>query len=296
MKVIRLLSVVVVSAICATGSAVAQGSIFGAVSNADQGSPSQANMVFFGYLRGSDNEIRICGSDGIDYENGNWWDDFQNFLDEAPGVQYDYWFFDRGRSEWQNLQDLVPANSFQQQDVQLTAGSFPSPPNNIEISVGLDNSVRLAWQLQTGLQYHIFRRPATSHGSFYRIDDASGDVSGGVNDSVYIDPEVTDPYDVEYVVIATDGWVLSPPSQIVSAVQGGCCIGMTGNVDGDVEDLVDISDITQLIDYLYISRQPLPCPAEANMDGDSEGLVDLADLTYLINYLWIERRPLAPCQ
>ncbi|MBN1213212.1 MAG: hypothetical protein JXA92_11615 [candidate division Zixibacteria bacterium] len=40
-----------------------------------------------------------------------------------------------------------------------------------------------------------------------------------------------------------------------------CCSGFTGNVDCSTEEAPDISDITRLIDYLYLSHNALPvCP------------------------------------
>jgi hypothetical protein len=78
----------------------------------------------------------------------------------------------------------------------------------------------------------------------------------------------------------------------------GCCVGITGNVDGDAGELTDIGDLTALIAYLYIPPNPVPtCPEEANIDGDSEGLIDIGDLTALIAYLYIPPNPEpAPCQ
>jgi hypothetical protein len=73
----------------------------------------------------------------------------------------------------------------------------------------------------------------------------------------------------------------------------GCCIGITGNVDGDPEGLVDIGDLTALIAYLYIPPNPVPvCLGEANIDGDAGCLVDIGDLTALIAYLYIPPNPL----
>jgi hypothetical protein len=67
-----------------------------------------------------------------------------------------------------------------------------------------------------------------------------------------------------------------------------CCVGISGNVDADIDELVDIGDLTALISYLYIPPNPLPeCPPEANIDGDEEGLIDIGDLTALISYLYI---------
>jgi hypothetical protein len=78
----------------------------------------------------------------------------------------------------------------------------------------------------------------------------------------------------------------------------GCCVGSTGNVDGDEADLVDVGDLTALIAYLYIPPNPEPsCFEEANIDGDTGGLVDVGDLTALIAFLYIPPNPpTAPCQ
>lgn len=74
-----------------------------------------------------------------------------------------------------------------------------------------------------------------------------------------------------------------------------CCEGITGNVDDDIEDAVDISDLTVLIDYLFISNTPIACREEANVDGDSEGGVDISDLTVLIDFLFINNSPIPGC-
>ena len=76
----------------------------------------------------------------------------------------------------------------------------------------------------------------------------------------------------------------------------GCCIDNTGNVNCDAGDVVDIADLTALIDYLFINFTPLCCPEEANINGDAQGTVDIADLTALIDHLFINFTPTAPCQ
>jgi len=78
-----------------------------------------------------------------------------------------------------------------------------------------------------------------------------------------------------------------------------CCIGTTGNIDGSQSELVDLGDLTELIDYLFITAgKVLICPEEANTDGSADGIIDLGDLTHLIWYLFINPglAPLAPCQ
>jgi hypothetical protein len=74
-----------------------------------------------------------------------------------------------------------------------------------------------------------------------------------------------------------------------------CCSGFTGNVDDDPSDMIDIGDLTALIDYLFISFTEPVCMGEANIDGDPTGIIDLGDLTALIDYLFITFAPPAEC-
>ena len=80
----------------------------------------------------------------------------------------------------------------------------------------------------------------------------------------------------------------------VQTLPCSCCSGLTGNVDCDPSDGVDISDLSALIDNLYISFTPLCCPAEANTDGQPG--TDISDLSALIDFLYITFTPTAACQ
>jgi hypothetical protein len=76
-----------------------------------------------------------------------------------------------------------------------------------------------------------------------------------------------------------------------------CCMnGMSGNIDYDSLEVVDIGDVTHLIQYLYLSGTAPICESSANTDGDDEARVDVADLVSLIDFLHISRTPLAPCR
>ncbi|MDZ4724354.1 MAG: M12 family metallo-peptidase [candidate division Zixibacteria bacterium] len=75
-----------------------------------------------------------------------------------------------------------------------------------------------------------------------------------------------------------------------------CCVNSTGNVDCDLSEATDISDLTLLIDHLFISLSPLCCSAEANIDGDNQQVIDIADLTSLIDHLFISLVPTSLCQ
>lgn len=101
----------------------------------------------------------------------------------------------------------------------------------------------------------------------------------GPGDIVYITGE----YDPDVVVVECGG---SPmiSNTIGECLPTGCCQGLKGNIDGDPDDLHDIGDLTTLIDHLFISRNPLPCPEEA--DFNSDGVVDIGDLTWYIRCLF----------
>ncbi|MFZ5981497.1 MAG: C25 family cysteine peptidase, partial [Candidatus Zixiibacteriota bacterium] len=57
-----------------------------------------------------------------------------------------------------------------------------------------------------------------------------------------------------------------------------CCIETVGNINCSESETPDISDITRLIDHLYVSHDPLCCPAEADCDGNSLPEPDIADI------------------
>lgn len=72
-----------------------------------------------------------------------------------------------------------------------------------------------------------------------------------------------------------------------------CCTGGRGNVDCDPLNQIDISDLSRLIDNLFISFEPLCCVQAANCDGDAG--VDISDLSALIDFLYISFAPLPGC-
>ena len=69
---------------------------------------------------------------------------------------------------------------------------------------------------------------------------------------------------------------------------GNCCLGTRGNANADIDERVNVSDITYLVNYLFgIPLGPPPaCMEEGNINGDALGDVNVADLTYMVNYLF----------
>ena len=71
--------------------------------------------------------------------------------------------------------------------------------------------------------------------------------------------------------------------------EASCCVGMRGDVNGS--GATDISDITALIDHLYLSHKVLPCFEEADVNADGE--LDISDITCIISDMYIPK--MNPC-
>ena len=65
-----------------------------------------------------------------------------------------------------------------------------------------------------------------------------------------------------------------------------CCLGIRGNVDNDSMDIIDISDLVSLVDYMFSGGSNPQCQAEANIDGDSEDIIDISDLVFLVEFMF----------
>ncbi|RME31375.1 MAG: hypothetical protein D6800_00840, partial [Candidatus Zixiibacteriota bacterium] len=198
--------------------AFAQGSIFGTVTNSDATVPANGQISFFGYLDNTDEEIRIETSTGAGYDAGNWFDDFQNYLTEAPGNPYDYIFYNATTGEGFHLAKLIPNNSFQQENIVLAPVTWPLEPTGLTGTGLAPNAVLLEWNGVPGLTYHVYRRAATSTGSFFRLDDPLGLLtSPGVADSFFVDTTVDGVSSYDYLIIAEDATGnLSPHSAVVT--------------------------------------------------------------------------------
>ncbi len=72
-----------------------------------------------------------------------------------------------------------------------------------------------------------------------------------------------------------------------------CCLDLRGNTNGDVSDIIDLADLTYLVDYLFKSGASPPCPNEVDVDGS--GFTDVGDLTYLVSYLFRGGPAPPPC-
>ncbi len=156
-------------------------------------------------------------------------------------------------------------------------------------SGGLDNdgNITLAIRpLDSGIQYYIIiRAKLADTGKHICIDS----VSRGGPGCVWTWPSFN------YVPGYHTFPAMTGRGCFVLAKEPCCRGGLTGNVDCDPNDLVDISDLSEYIDSHYVNVRFHCCPAEANMDGSLDGGIDISDLTALIDYLYISFTPLAAC-
>ncbi len=67
-----------------------------------------------------------------------------------------------------------------------------------------------------------------------------------------------------------------------------CCVPpIRGNVDADVGDEIDISDLVFLVAYMFQGGTEPPCLDEANIDGSTViPLIDISDLVGLVAYMF----------
>jgi hypothetical protein len=136
--------------------------------------------------------------------------------------------------------------------------------------------------------------------NYLNVVDATADTANNFS----ADPKFCDTATAKYTLLAGSPCLPGPGGNpcftMVGSMGAGtctpssCCVGTRGNVDCDAGQGVDISDLSRLIDNLFISFDPLCCVDEANIDG--EGTVDISDLSMLIDNLFISLNPLPSCQ
>ena len=144
--------------------------------------------------------------------------------------------------------------------------------------------------------------------AYYQIDACNGDwtelwsYNSTVTDTtiVWDVPDIPEGgYGIHFKVIDDTGNINGDScdySWAFTYFRGSCCVGQTGNVDHDPGEIIDIGDLTALVDYMFISFTVPHCMPEANVDGSEDGVVDIGDLTAMVDYLFITNTPPAPCQ
>jgi hypothetical protein len=76
-----------------------------------------------------------------------------------------------------------------------------------------------------------------------------------------------------------------------------CCVApLRGNVDFSDGEVIDISDLVYLVDYMFSGGPEPPCIDEADVDGaGGPSPIDIADLVYLVDYMFTGGPPPEEC-
>ena len=73
--------------------------------------------------------------------------------------------------------------------------------------------------------------------------------------------------------------------------------GFTGNADCDTAGKLNLSDITRIIDRVYLNPETeLCCEENGNTNGDPLGKINLSDITAIIDHVYVTGQDLAECQ
>lgn len=279
-----------------------QGSIFGAVRNADLTNPSAPELSWVGFLDHTDEEIRIESSTGAGYDGLHWFDDFQNYTTEVAGRPYDYFFTNPALGQADHLTNPIPANSFQQEDILLSPFVFPARPVGLAAQVLSASQIQLSWTAQAGQTYHVYRRVTSNNSVFRRLDDPTGSLnSHGVADASFTDTTSDGTSEYTYLVMAEDQTGnYSPHSDPISLVASGspCSCPCHGDplCDGS-RDVLDLALVTDIIFSGAKDTVDATCPHVGRSDVNCDCARDVLDLVFLIDHLFNGGpQPCDPCQ
>lgn len=288
--------------LAAPASILAQGSIFGSVHNADMSVPPDSVLRFFGFIGDTDNEIRSQECVGADFDGGFWYDDFQNFQGESVGVKYRYFFFNLVNAQAFDLDNIIPNNGFENQDVVLESADFPESVTGLYAYPQPDGSATLTWQTEPSMTWHVYRRTSASGGSFFRVDDPSGNRNNhGLTEPTFNDTDVAEGECYQYVIVTeSETGAYSPASSIIEIDLSSCCQGQVGDINGVGGDEPTLGDIALLIDHMFISLTTPECLTEAdvNQSGGFNPIRDnisIGDIAILIDHLFINGVALNKC-
>ncbi len=166
-----------------------------------------------------------------------------------------------------------------------------------KLSFYIDNTIQEIWSGENFWSEVSY--PVTSGQHTFRwVYSKNSSVSSG-SDAVWVDkikfPSINSDIDNDGIPNITDNCpaTYNPGQEDVDNDGTGdvcetavCCIGIRGNANNDSEDKIGISDITFLVDYMFLSGFEPECREEANTDGDISELLGISDITYLVDYIF----------
>lgn len=101
-------------------------------------------------------------------------------------------------------------------------------------------------------------------------------------------------YNLEFIV-PPGAYVPVAANGDITVSSASCCVGETGNVNNDGQGDINLTDLTELVNHLFVTFEPLACPAAANTTGDAACDLTLSDLTRLVNKLFVTFEATANC-
>ncbi len=167
--------------------------------------------------------------------------------------------------------------------------AFPIP-----IDVGIYNPDSANW--------NVYLEHEGEVDEYHNIDVDPGGCPVEVNVCAYAyDPGVSDSVEIlVYSFNETYGVYGEATITFLAQEPDICCGintgGITGNVNCGSDGKMTLSDITRLIDRVYISKLPLCCEASGNTNGSVDCNITLSDITVLIDAVYISKTPPAECR
>ncbi len=276
---------------------MAQGAIYGTVSNSDLTHPAEEELSWFGFLDDTNEEIRTELNVGGGYDGLNWFDNFQNYTTEAAGNPYDFVYVNAARGESWQLSGTIPPNSFQEENVVLSVGTVPATPSGLSAEVVSDAEITVTWTAVPGLTYHIYRRDAPNNGVYHRLDDPTGNLANpGVAGSSFTDTTSDGISEYVYLLIAEDqsgNYSAHSDPLTVDASEVECGCPLQGDINGDGEYTSE--DLNELISIVFFNSpdiQDSSCPTSRS-DLNCDSTTDSVDLNQIIALLFFNGSP--PC-
>ncbi len=74
-----------------------------------------------------------------------------------------------------------------------------------------------------------------------------------------------------------------------------CCHDNRGNTNCSADGKMTLSDITTLIDHVYINKKPLCCHEEGNVNASSDRKITMSDISRLLDFIYISKTPTEMC-
>ena len=150
------------------------------------------------------------------------------------------------------------------------------------VNIGSDEAGDIAASISTSDGYVTITDPVESYGTIpsaggagYSPSAFSFDVSGDAPDGHVASMDLS--------IVASGGYATLLHFEIPIGISP---MAVCGDIDGSGGELLDISDLIYLVDYMFNGGPPSPVMAAANVDGKGGDLLDIVDLMYVVNYMF----------